>query len=179
MTNQCHDVTIPVASLPQNVRSVKTQVGKMRNTVASQLGTIVVKSVTRIGTGKMTTQTESPEQFRAWLADRLEEYGYSQGEASEKAGLSRGYVSKILNGQPAGLEACLALANLFQTPPTTVLWMAGHIDEPLTNLPPEIEAIAVQIASIPDERRRRSVMRIVAAALETALDDVENGDGAS
>lgn len=76
----------------------------------------------------MTEDTRTtPPEFLEWLDEQLRESGYSDSEASRRAGLSHSAIYDIRSGVRPGIKKCEALAGLFGFPLEHVLRLAGHL----------------------------------------------------
>ncbi len=112
---------------------------------------------------------EATEAIKAWIEEHLAQQGFSMREASIKAGLSPGYISQILRGQPPGIEACLKLAKLFGSSGIYVLYLAGYLDrDPLRGVSPELQNILDMLESMRDEPLYNEVLRAIHAVIAIA-----------
>jgi transcriptional regulator with XRE-family HTH domain len=66
-----------------------------------------------------------------WLKTRMELSNYGVRETARMAGLSHPLISDIVNGRKPSYETCIALAQLFNTPPEEVLRLAGLLPSKL------------------------------------------------
>lgn len=86
-------------------------------------------------------------EFGEWLKQKLKEQGWTQGELSRRASVSRGAISNIISKRRLpSPESCVNIAKAFNMPPETVLRMAGYL--------PEIEADSATTRKILEFARR-------------------------
>lgn len=86
-------------------------------------------------------------EFGEWLRNVLEEKGWTQGELSRRANVSRGAISNIISKRRLpSPESCVNIAQAFNMPPETVLRMAGYL--------PDIEADSATTRKILEFARR-------------------------
>ena len=62
-----------------------------------------------------------------WLKKNMEAKNFGVRETARMAGISHPLISDVLKGGKPSYETCLALANLFKTPPEEVLRMASML----------------------------------------------------
>jgi transcriptional regulator with XRE-family HTH domain len=82
------------------------------------------------------------DKLVTWLIENCESRNLSWGEASTRAGLNRGAISAIINGQVPGLKVCLALADFFGVTPEFILRLAGHLPNYLSDDDGESQILA-------------------------------------
>jgi len=100
----------------------------------------------------MTISTDT-SPIAAWLLEECENRNLSWSQASRRAGVSRGMISAIVNGQRPGLETCKALAGFFKVPPERVLRLAGHLSNPPAPQHSEEEEIITVWGQLPAWKR--------------------------
>jgi len=126
-------------------------------------------------------------EFNGWLLKELEKRDWTQSDLARASGLSRGFISNLLNDmrQP-GADACVAIAAALKIPPEVVLRKAGILPEKSENSPRADEALHLfnqlnendqdEVIEFMLMKRRRSEMMAEANALATALDSIPPDD---
>ena len=69
----------------------------------------------------------NPNKLIEWLNKNMEAKNFGVRETARMAGISHPLISDVLKGGKPSYETCLALANLFKTPPEEVLRMASML----------------------------------------------------
>ena len=88
-------------------------------------------------------------KFGDWLLQRLKEKGWTQSELARRAGLSRGTLSNIINGERGvGENTLIAVAHVLGYPPETVFRAAGILP-PAKDRTPEIDAVIEAMNDLP------------------------------
>lgn len=111
------------------------------------------KSYPVIKSDNMTYSADA-SPIAAWLVEECEKRNLSWSQASLRAGLSRGTVSAIINGQQPGLEVCKALAQFFNVPIEHLLRLAGHLPTPPSPRDAEEEDIITLWRQLPAWKRK-------------------------
>lgn len=73
---------------------------------------------------------DTVNKFQRWLLREINERNLSMREASLKAGLDHGAISRFLDKTQPSLESCRKLAVFFDVPNGLVLFLAGHLEAP-------------------------------------------------
>ena len=121
------------------------------------------------------TKVASPELID-WLNRQLRSRGVAGTRASVDAGLSRGAISSILNGNNPGLEVCKGLADYFGVSSQYVLELAGHIppvspceaDPEVRRRGEQLQALWREVRDVDPESAER-VMRIAVLQAQMVL----------
>ena len=128
----------------------------------------------------------TPTAFLDWLDGLLRETGFSDSEASQRAGLSHSAIYDIRSGVRPGIKKCEALARLFGYPLEHVLRLAGYL--PPVSTDSGIDARAAYLihqlrellALLPPEQQERimSTTILMADALAAAATATEQAEKA-
>jgi len=68
---------------------------------------------------------DNTNELMDWLKLNMETKNFGVRETARMAGISHPLISDIINGGKPSYETCLALGNLFKTPPEEVFRLAG------------------------------------------------------
>jgi hypothetical protein len=115
-----------------------------------------------------------PEPLLTRLTELLEKTNESYREAALRSGLDHYAVNRIFTGTRPGMPNCILLADHFEVNPNEILELAGwprlrafdlHL-EGTRDLPPEAAQVALKIAQIKDDEKRKQVAEVVSALLK-------------
>jgi transcriptional regulator with XRE-family HTH domain len=121
--------------------------------------------------GKDRAPIESSEELREWLSKQMEERGWSMRETSLRSGLSANRINQIMAGDLPGIDACIALAELFDVQLEYVMFLAGYpVKDPRQTFDAEVSAFAEFLQKKPLQQRKM-IMRAIRSFLE--LGDLE------
>lgn len=68
------------------------------------------------------------QNFGAWLAQELEQRGWTMGELARRCNVSHPAISRVVSGQHTpGVELCCAIANALEMPEEKILRLVGHL----------------------------------------------------
>jgi len=88
--------------------------------------------------------------FTNWLIEEMNKRGWSQAELARRAGISRGAVANLINGQrKPGPETCEGIARAFRYPADKVFQLAGLLPESGDNEDPRLARLNRMMAQLP------------------------------
>lgn len=92
------------------------------------------------------------EKFTVWLLDQLNTQGWQPAEFAREAGIQKGTLSNILNGnRKAGWDVCAAIAGVLKIPPAEVFRQAGLLPEKTGPVQTEFESLQEVAANLSNE----------------------------
>ncbi len=72
----------------------------------------------------------TPDEFIAWLDQKLREHYWTDSQLAQAAGISQSVISRARSGTRPGIEACIAIANAVGSHPIEVIVRAGLVPPP-------------------------------------------------
>lgn len=92
--------------------------------------------------------------FAGWLEAQLREQGISQAELARRAGVTRGAINNILQGERGpGVDLAKGIAKALSLPPEQVMRVAGLLPED-KKISKEIEQIVHEVEGLSPEEQR-------------------------
>lgn len=97
------------------------------------------------------------EELRAWLAQELNRRKWSQRELARQAEVSQTFISQVLSGDaPPSVNFCHKIAQALNTPPETVLRLAGILPAP-TSEDSTLQELIDLARSLPPAERQQAL----------------------
>jgi transcriptional regulator with XRE-family HTH domain len=98
------------------------------------------------------------ETFGTWLANELEDRGWSMSELGRRCGVSHVAISRAISGERNPSAAlCSAIARAFRIPPEMVFRRAGLLPEASEEVPGLGEAVFL-FRKLPQDERHRILL---------------------
>ena len=92
--------------------------------------------------------------FASWLEEQLKEQGISQAELARRAGVTRGAINNILQGERGpGIDLAKGIAKALSIPPEQVMRAAGLLPEQ-KKVSREIEQIVHEVQDLSKEEQQ-------------------------
>ena len=109
---------------------------------------------------------EASEELKQWLQKRMQDRGWSLRHTSIQAGLSHGRLSQIMNGDPPGIDVCVALAQLFDVQLELIMYLAGYpVRDPREVYDTEVARFADFLQQKPVPMRKK-ILRLIRSMLD-------------
>lgn len=99
------------------------------------------------------------DQFRQWLTSEMEKRRYSQGALARAIGMSRPFITRVLNGERApSLDFLIKVAQALDVPPEKVLRLAGILPtSPASEDDPTMAEIHDILKNLPPQKRKKAL----------------------